>query len=101
MARYIKAFAEFYRRAHPFGHDAAPKGSFIAAVGDRSILILDGREGSAKHHRAAVEWCRRHRFDGYRLCRGTITNPFYLTAAVKEVDDTRGITPVEALKSND
>lgn len=94
MPRYIKAFAEFYIRG------ADPTNGFMTVCGDRSILILDGREGRAKHHHAAVEWCRRHRFDGYRLCRGEIQRPFYLTAAVKEVDQSRGITPIEALKGH-
>lgn len=76
-----KAFAEFYRIGTHY--DGSER--FVTAVGDRSVLILDGRTGDATRHAHAREWARKHGFAGYRLCRGTFTNPFYLTAAVQEV----------------
>ena len=56
---------------------------YVDAVGDRSVLILDGRERRVTHHADAADWGRKHGFDGYRLARGRISDPFFLTAAVQ------------------
>jgi hypothetical protein len=71
------AFADFYRLNNNGGYDAA--------CGDRSVLILDGRERRESHHEHAKVWAKKHGFTGYRLARGTFSNPFYLTATVQAV----------------
>lgn len=55
-------FAEFYQR------DLS--GLISEACGDRSVLILDGRESADKHHAHAIDWAKRHKFIGYKLCKG-------------------------------
>ena len=69
-------FAEFYNRNG-------------AACGDRSVLILDGRQSRVRHHAHASEWARKHGFAGYRLARGTFSNPFHLTANVIWVEEPK------------
>lgn len=71
-------FAEFYRLdKHP---DGSPR--YVETVGDRSVVILDGRESLYNQKFAALQTARQRGYDGYRIARGTFTNPFYLTAAV-------------------
>lgn len=55
-------FAEFYQRLS--------NGLISEACGDRSVLVLDGRESADKHHSHAIEWARTHKFVGYKLCKG-------------------------------
>jgi hypothetical protein len=68
------AFAEFYNLIN---------GSYQEACGDRSVLILDGRVSRDHHHEICAAWAKKHSFAGYRLCRGEISNPFYITASVQ------------------
>lgn len=56
-------FAEFYIR------DTA-SGKLSEACGDRSVLILDGREGAHHHHAHAKGWGVKHGFTAYKLCKG-------------------------------
>lgn len=39
-------------------------------VGDRSVLILDGRETRLTQCEHAHEWALRYGFRQYRICRG-------------------------------
>lgn len=54
-------FAEFYNRT---------ESGFAEACGDRSVLILDGRESARRHHSHAKEWGGKHGFGAYKLCKG-------------------------------
>lgn len=74
-------FAEFYHLREKNDHSY-----YDNAVGDRGVLILDGMENQSSHHNHANKWALKHNYDGYRLCRGTFTNPFYLTAGVIPVN---------------
>jgi hypothetical protein len=55
-------FAEFYHRTQ--------SGQFTEACGDRSVLILDGRESATSHHTHAIQWGKKHNFAAYKLCTG-------------------------------
>ena len=72
------SFAEFYRLT------TNPDGSarYVEGVGDRSVFILDGRMSLYNQKFCALIECRNRGYDGYRIARGTFTNPFYITAAV-------------------
>ena len=75
-----KYFAEFYRK----GSD----GSFVPGVGDRSVILLDGRESLYNQKFMAILECRKRGFDAYRIAHGTFTTPTYLTPLVT----TDGVT---------
>lgn len=55
-------FAEFYKRNLD--------GSIGEALGDRSVLILDGRESETEHHSHAKEWAQKHKYCAYTLAKG-------------------------------
>jgi hypothetical protein len=43
----------------------------IEATGDRSVIVLDGRESASTHHNIArVEGAKRG-FIGYKICKGS------------------------------
>lgn len=73
---YHSCFAEFYHLRN---------GRYETGVGDRSVAIIDGRLSRTHQHDLAAEHARKYGFDGYRLCRGRFSDPFYLTAQVKPV----------------
>ena len=75
-------FAEFYRLAT---RDDGSK-HYVEGVGDRSVIILDGRMSLYNQKFLALQEARRRGYDGYRVARGTFTQPFYLTAAVIPVE---------------
>lgn len=66
-------FAQFYHLRD---------GSYVEGVGDRQVLILVGWEAEWQHALQCEDWARKHGFDGFRICRGWLNDPFYLTAAV-------------------
>ncbi len=70
-------FIEFYR-FNGQGYDSV--------LGSDGVAYLDGRLGRFMQHAVAREIGRKRKFDGYRIARGTHTNPFYLTAAVQNID---------------
>lgn len=43
-------------------------------VGDRSVLILDGRETLTRWQEHARNWAVKHGYKGYSIRRGTFTN---------------------------
>lgn len=55
-------FAEFYNKN--------ADGSLREACGDRSVLILDGREAKWSHHWHSKQWAIKHGFVAYKLCKG-------------------------------
>lgn len=57
-------FAQFYQ----FG---AVSGKPIEACGDRSVIILDGRESRASHNGIALVECRARGYVGYSLHKGS------------------------------
>jgi len=69
-------FAEFYIRRGD-GYDNA--------LGSDSVYYLDGRWSLANMKAKAAYICKQRSFDGYRIARGTHTQPFYLTAGVLPV----------------
>lgn len=69
-------FIEFYR-FNGQGYDSV--------LGSDGVAYLDGRWGKIRQHREAATIGKQRGFDGYRLARGTHTNPFYLTAAVQPI----------------
>jgi hypothetical protein len=75
----MKHWAQFYRRTD--------KG-FTEAVGDRSVIFIDGRLSDENKKAVASEECRKRGYDGWRLARGfNFLNPFYLTANVEPPAD--------------
>lgn len=70
-------FAEFYHLRN---------GQYVEGVGDRSVIILDGRWSLYNQKFNALLECRKRGYDGFRIARGKFTNPFYLTAAVIPVN---------------
>lgn len=67
------SFAEFYHLRD---------GRYVEGVGDRSVIILDGRMSLYNQKFIALQECRKRGYDGFRIARGTFTNPFHITAAV-------------------
>lgn len=55
-------FAEFYRRNLA--------GKLVQACGDRSILILDGRNRDEEWHRIASRECLAREYEAYQLRKG-------------------------------
>lgn len=53
-------YAEFY-------HDTA---GTQPACGDRSVLILDGRESLHSQAKYAQDWCNRHKFKSFCIKKG-------------------------------
>lgn len=70
----MKYFAEFYHLRD---------GRYVSGVGDRSVIILDGRETLYNQRFIALQTCRERGYDGFRIARGRFTEPFYITAAVQ------------------
>ena len=66
-------FAEFYHLRN---------GSYENAIGSDSVMYLDGRNSLATMKAKAAPVCQQRGYDGYRIARGTHTQPFYLTAGV-------------------
>jgi len=59
-------FAQFYQKAiWPIGTE-----EIIEASGDRSVIILDGRERNQTHHAIAAHECKKRGYAGYKLFRG-------------------------------
>lgn len=61
-------FAEFYQA--PVGNKNPTLSELIPGCGDRSVLILDGRNHSVTHHDNARQWAKKHGWLAYRLCKG-------------------------------
>jgi hypothetical protein len=75
----MRYWAEFYHMRN---------GSYIPAVGDRSVVILDGRMSDENKKSIAADECRKRGYDGWRLARGRrLSEPFYLTAVPQNVYD--------------
>ena len=69
-------FAEFY---------VLRDNQFVEATGSDGVVYLDGRlRLTTMMMRARLEGKERG-YDGYRIARGTHTQPFYLTAGVLPV----------------
>lgn len=47
-----------------------------------AAVTVGGREAWWRHALHCEDWARKHGFDGFRICRGRFSDPFYLTAAV-------------------
>lgn len=74
----MKHYAEFY-------HWRDDK--WVEAIADRSVLRLDGRMKFQNMCHIAVDWAKRHKFDGYRIGRGErLSELFYLTSQVYRVN---------------
>lgn len=56
-------FAQFFQRS-------ALSKDLIEATGDRSVIILDGREKTDTHNRIAATECLKRGYLAYQLCRG-------------------------------
>ncbi|QIG67040.1 hypothetical protein EVB31_030 [Rhizobium phage RHph_TM29] len=95
--KYHKLFAVFYHmNTAEDGHQF-----YKEATGAHAMLIIkiNGAQqpGHRNHHLKAIGHAEQHQFDGYRLARGRMSDPFFLTAAVKPViynDD--GIAGIES-----
>ena len=48
-------------------------------LGDRSVLLLDGRETEQSHHVHAKAWAERYGYATYQLAYGTFSNPVRLS----------------------
>ncbi len=55
-------FAQFYSR------DLL--NDLVEALGDRQVLILDGRKRRESMHDAAKVWAKKHRYEAYQLRKG-------------------------------
>lgn len=63
----MKTFAEFYQRG-------VVTGDPIPACGDRSIIILDGRNLPIHWVSIAREECAKRRYIGFTINRGSFSN---------------------------
>lgn len=66
-------FAEFYH---------IRDGRYVEGVGDRSVIILDGRCSLYNQKFISLQECRKRGYDGFRIAKGRFTEPHYLTAIV-------------------
>ena len=57
-------YAQFFQQS------ALNKGELIEATGDRSVIILDGRESSTTHHMLAKKAAEARGYQAYQLMRG-------------------------------
>lgn len=48
--------------------------SLIEAVGDRSVIILDGRNSRETHHDIAAEECRKRKYLAYQIRTGKLSS---------------------------
>lgn len=55
-------YAQFYHRDSD--------GTFYEGVGDRQVIILDGRHSSATNGRIAEEEARKRGYDAWRIFKG-------------------------------
>lgn len=76
-------WAQFYHlRQDPDGHFR-----FVEGVGDRQMVILDGRWSRSHMCAVAAEECRKRKFGGWALMRswnGRLDSPFQLTGIKAE-----------------
>lgn len=77
-------FAQFYQLsvAHHWNNY---KSEPIEACGDRSVIILDGRNSSDTHHKLAQIECIKRGYIGYTLHRGDSFSRSYITAKYKAI----------------
>lgn len=66
-------YAEFYHMRD---------GRYVDGVGSFRMFVLDGRHGMERHKQLAGEACRRRGYDGFRIARGTFSDPSFLTAVI-------------------
>lgn len=72
-------YAQFFQRG-------AVTGEPIEACGDRSVIILDGRESKNKMHEFAESECNRRGYIGWQLFKG---DTFTRSAPISEVIHSR------------
>lgn len=58
---------------------------YTEVLGSDGVAYMDGRWGIVRQHREAATIGHKRGFDGYHICRGTHTNPFYMTGAVQVI----------------
>jgi len=86
-------FAEFYQMSTGYVAGSIPprfddaRKKPIPASGDRSVVILDGRQHAGARHQIAAEECRRRGFIGYKLHKGE---------SFTRVTNSTGFYPVKA-----
>ena len=78
-------FIQFYR----FNPDA---GGYVEAIASDGVAYMDGRWGMQRMHAEARNIGAARKHDGYRICRGTHTQPFHMTANVCPVRPETTIT---------
>lgn len=67
-------FIQFYQRS------AIDPKRLVEAIGDRSVIIVDGREGETVHHAIAMDEQDKRGYVAYRLMKGeTFTRATPLT----------------------
>lgn len=71
-------YAEFY-------HDAAGN---QPGCGDRSVLILDGREALHSQYIYAQDWCVKHNWKSFRIMKG---ESFSRSAAISPLQSIREV----------
>lgn len=75
----MRYWAQFY--------NVGPDGAFVEAVGSDQIAYMDGRWSREHMYLEANDICKKRKFAGWRLARGTsLLSPFYLNAAVRVPD---------------
>lgn len=57
-------FIEFFQES------ATQPGTFVEACGDRSVIVVDGRESAWAHHSHARIEGKKRGYRGYKLCKG-------------------------------
>ena len=77
-------YIQFYRRS------AVDPLKLVEAVGDRSVIIVDGREREAAHHATAMHEQEKRGYHAYRLMKGeTFTSATALTDVYMSLDMLR------------
>lgn len=77
-------YIQFYQRS------AVDPLKLVEAVGDRSVIVVDGRQREAAHHAIAMHEQEARGYQGYRLMKGdTFTRATALTDVFMGFDSLR------------
>lgn len=81
----MKYHAEFFNRS-------TSTGDYVQAVGDRSVIILDGRNTSDAMHAIAADECKKRGFVAYRINKGA---RFTQCVPVTRIVDVSSVTDLQ------
>lgn len=93
----LKAKPRYYRKIGVFYTKITAPDGHVSYSEPSSAIPLDGRLDDRRLHLRALGEAERGGFDGYRVARGYLSDPFILTAAVIPVEkDENGMAIMPA-----